>query len=147
MDDNSQKSYYLSLLVYNDVEWLVGEVKELESKMNFHFKNTNKDIIMTQEDEEEYINKTSVDFVKKNIESDNVTQRQNIFNPFIFPKFSDYDCHKFSKNLVDTKNDKVQFDIIPKTNEECLSVTYGCIRFIDSYRFLAMSIDAFFSKT
>ena len=65
MDDNLQKSYYLSLLVYNDVDWLVGEVKELESKMNFHFKNTNKDIIMTQEDEEEYINKTSVDFVKK----------------------------------------------------------------------------------
>ena len=45
------------------------------------------------------------------------------------------------------KNDELNFDIIPKTNEECLSVTYGCIRFIDSYRFLAMSLDAFFSKT
>ena len=29
-----------------------------------------------------------------------------------------------------TKNDKVNFGIIPKTNEELLYVTYGCIRFI-----------------
>ena len=27
------------------------------------------------------------------------------------------------------KNDKVKFDIIPKTNQEYKSVTYGCIRF------------------
>ena len=40
----------------------------------------------------------------------------------------------FFKKLVDKKNDKVKSDIIPKTNEEYISVTYGCIRFIDSYR-------------
>ena len=39
------------------------------------------------------------------------------------------------------KDNKVNFDIIPKTNEENISVTYGCIRFIDSYRFLSMSLD------
>ena len=38
------------------------------------------------------------------------------------------------KKLVDKKNDKAKSDIIPKTNEEYISVTYGCIRFIDSYR-------------
>ena len=38
-------------------------------------------------------------------------------------------------------NDKVTFDIIPKTNEEYISVTYGCIRFLDSYRFLSISLD------
>ena len=32
-----------------------------------------------------------------------------------------------------------KFDIIPKTNEEYKSVTYGCIRFIDSYQFLSSS--------
>ena len=47
----------------------------------------------------------------------------------------------FLKKLVDKKNDKVKFDIIPKTNEEYISVTYGCIRFMDSYRFLSMSLD------
>ena len=36
----------------------------------------------------------------------------------------------------------MKFDIIPKTNEEYKSVTYGCIRFIDSYRFLSSSLDS-----
>ena len=48
----------------------------------------------------------------------------------------------FLKKLVDKKNDKVKFDIIPKTNEESISVTYGCLRFIGSYRFLSSSLDS-----
>ena len=40
------------------------------------------------------------------------------------------------------KNDKVKFDIKSKTNEEYISVTYGCIRFIDSYRFLSNGLDS-----
>ena len=106
--------------------------------------------------------KTFVDFVKK-IECDkvrdhchltgeyrgpahntcdiNVTQKQSNFIPFIFHNFSNYDCHMFFKKLVDKKNDKVKFDKIPKTNEEYISVTYGCTRFIDSYRFLSDSLD------
>ena len=46
------------------------------------------------------------------------------------------------KKLIHKKNDKVKFDIIPKTIEEYISVTYGCIRFIDSYRFLSSSLDS-----
>ena len=37
------------------------------------------------------------------------------------------------KKLDDEKNDKVKIKIIPKTNEEYISVKYGCIRFIESY--------------
>ena len=48
----------------------------------------------------------------------------------------------FFKKLVDKKKDKVEFENIPKTNEEYISVTYGCIRFIDSYRFLSSSLDS-----
>ena len=48
----------------------------------------------------------------------------------------------FFRKLVHIKIDKVKFDIIPKTNEEYTSVTYGCIRFIDSYRFLSSSLDS-----
>ena len=48
----------------------------------------------------------------------------------------------FFKKLVDKKKDKVDFDIIPKTNEEYISVTYGCIRFIDSYIFQSSSLDS-----
>ena len=42
--------------------------------------------------------------------------------------------------MVNTRKDKVKFDIIPKTNEEYISLTYGSIRFIDSYRFLSTSL-------
>ena len=47
----------------------------------------------------------------------------------------------FFKRLVDLKKDKVKFKIIPKTNEEYIAVKYGCIRFIDSCRFLSESLD------
>ena len=48
------------------------------------------------------------------------------------------------KKLVHLKYDKVRFDIVPKTNEGYNFVTYGCIRFIDSYRFLSSSLDSIF---
>ena len=35
---------------------------------------------------------------------------------------------------------------MPKTNEENISVTYGCIRFCDRYRFLSMSLDGLVKK-
>ena len=47
-----QSGYYESPLGYNNVDWFVNEVIKLENKINFYFKNTNKDIIMTQEDNE-----------------------------------------------------------------------------------------------
>ena len=46
-----------------------------------------------------------------------------------------------SKDFL-TKNEKVKFDKILRTKEECSSVIYGCIRFIDSYRFLSSSLDS-----
>ena len=46
------------------------------------------------------------------------------------------------KKLVDKKDDIIKIEVIPKTNEEYISVTYGCIRFIDSYRFLSSSLDS-----
>ena len=70
-----------------------------------------------------------------------VKQKNSNFIPFPFHKFSNYDCNKFFKRLVDLKNEKVNFDIIPKTNEEYISVTYACTRFVDSYRFLSESLD------
>ena len=69
-----------------------------------------------------------------------VTHKQSNFIPFVFPNFSNYNCHSFFKKLVDEKNDHVKFDYIPETNAEYLSVTYGCIRFIHSYRFLSSSL-------
>ena len=77
-----------------------------------------------------------------NIRTIDVTQHQSNFLPFLFPNFSNYDCHMIFKKLVNKKNDKVKFGTKPKINEEHISVTYGCIRFIDSYRFLSSSLDS-----
>ena len=142
----------------------MDEVKKLEIKMAFYFKNTKKDINMTDEDKEDYRNKNICRFCEKFIESDkvrdhchltgkyrgpahskcniNVTQKQSNFIPFIFHNFSDYDFHMFLTKLVVKKKDKVDFEIIPKTNEEYISVTYGCFRFFDSYRFFSSGLDA-----
>ena len=164
LEDVLKSDYYKSPLGYNNVGWFVDEVIKLENKMAFYFKNTKKDIIMKEEDEEDYRNNNICRFCEKNIDCDkvrdhchltgkyrgpahskcniNVTQKQSSFIPFIFHNFSNYDCHMFFKKLVDKKKDKVDFDTIPKTNEEYISVTYGCIRFIDSYRFLSSSLDS-----
>ena len=164
LEDVLRSDYHQSPLGYDSVDWFVDEVIKLENKMTFYFKNTNKDIIMTQEDEEDYKNNKNCRFCEKKIITNkardhchltgnyrgpahsicniNVTQKQSNFIPFIFHNFSNYDCHMFFKKLVDKKNDKVKLDIIPKTNEEYISVTNGCIRFIDSYRFLSSGLDS-----
>ena len=43
----------------------MDEVTRLENKMSFCFKNFNKDILMTTEDEEEYSKNKICRFVKK----------------------------------------------------------------------------------
>ena len=73
----------------------------------------------------------------------NVKQKDSNFNPVILHNFSKHDCHLFFKILVDMKNDKVDFKILPKTNEEYISITSGCIKIMDSYRFLSSSLDKF----
>ena len=40
---------------------------KLENKMNFYFKNTKKDIVMTQEDEEDYKNNNICWFCEQEI--------------------------------------------------------------------------------
>ena len=164
LEDVLKNDYYKSPLGCNNVDWFVDEVIKLENKMAFYFKNTKKDINMTDEDEEDYRKNNVRRFCEIFIESDkvrdhchltgkyrvpahskcntNVTQKQSNFIPFIFHNFFNYDCHMFFKKLVDKKKDKVDFEIIPKTNEEYISVTYGCIRFIDSYKFLSSGLDS-----
>ena len=117
---------------------------------------------MTEKDEKDYRSINICRLCEKNIESEkirdhchltgkyrglphntcniNVTQKQSNFISFVFHNFSNYDCHLFFKKLVDKKKDKVDFEVTPKTNEEYISVKFGCIRFIHSYRFLSSSL-------
>ena len=168
LNDVLKSGYYESPLSYDNVDWFFKEIIKIENKMAFYFKNTKKDIIMKQEDEENFKNNNICRFCEKNIESDkvrdhchltgkyrgprhnvcniNVKQKDSNFIPFAFQNFSNYDCHMFFKRLVDLKKEKVKFEIIPKTNEEYISVRSGCIRFIDSYRFLSESLDKLVKK-
>ena len=43
-------------LDYDNVDWFVQEIIKLENKMAFYFKETKQDIIMTQEDIEDFKN-------------------------------------------------------------------------------------------
>ena len=125
MEDFLKSEYHKSTLEYNNVDWYIDE---FENKMAFYFKKTNKDIIMTKKDAENFESKDICRFCEKNIESDkvrdhcqltgkyrgpahnicniNVTQEQSNFIPFIFHNFSNYDCHMFFKKLFVKKNIK-----------------------------------------
>ena len=131
--------------------------------MIFYFSNTNKDILMTEDYEKDFENGKIRRFCEKGLLSGkisafrhitgsyggpahskcnmNVTQKRSNFIPFVFHKFSDYDCHLLFKKLVDRKNDKVKSDNIPKTIDKNVPVTFGCITSIDIYRFLSSSLD------
>ena len=123
MDDVLKGGYYESLLSSDNVNWFVEEVIKFENKMAVHFKNTKKDFITTEKDEEHYRKTNICRFCEKNTESEkvrdhclmtgkyrgaahsicwiNITEKQSNFLPFVFHNFSNYDCHLFYKRLSD----------------------------------------------
>ena len=129
LEDVLKSDYNKSPIWYNNLDWFVDEVIKLENKMACYFKDTKKDIIMMEEDQEDYRNNNICRFCEKEIDSDkvrdhchltgkyrgpahskckiNVTQDQFNFIPFIFHNFSNCECHMFFKKLVYLKNDKV----------------------------------------
>ena len=131
--------------------------------MNFWFKNTKKDIIMTEEDQQNFENNNICRYCEKYIELDKVRDHCQLTGNYRGPahnqcnlkveqkdsnliaiglhNFSNYNYHMFFKTLVNRKKDNVEFEIFPKTDEKCISVKYGCVKFIDTYRFLSSSLD------
>ena len=123
MKDVLESGYYESPLGSNNVDWFVKENTKLQKKMSFYFKNTKKDIVMTEDDEEDYRKNNDCRFCEKEKLSDkvrdhchlpskyrgpahntcnmNVKQKISNFIPFAFQNFSNYDCHMFLKRLVD----------------------------------------------
>ena len=117
LNDVLESGHYESPLGYDNVDWFVEEVIKLENKMAFYFKETKKDIIKKQEDEEDFKNNHICRFCEKEIVSDrvrdhchltgkyrgpahntfniNVRQADGNFIPFAFHKFSNYDYHMF----------------------------------------------------
>ena len=161
--DDVVKSGYFSCFGIINIEWFVSEVIQIEKKMKFYFEKTKKDIIMTPEDEKDFMKSTVCWFCEQPVSLEDkvrdhchltdkyraahytcnvkVKRNKSKFIHSMFHNFSNYDCHLFFKTLVDRKPSQVPLQIIPKTNEEDISVTTGCIVFIDSHRILGGSID------
>ena len=58
---------------HENVDWFVNEVIKLKNKIIFQFKNTKKDIFMTEEDEEDFRTNNICRFCEKNFESDKLS--------------------------------------------------------------------------
>ena len=69
-------------------------------------------------------------------------QRSSSFVPIFFHNFSGYDCHLiFEELLIQAFEKGYEPKIFPKSMENYVSVQIGCLRFLDSYRFLSCSLD------
>ena len=155
LDHILKSDYHNPPLGYENVNWFVDEIIKLENKMNFWFKNTKKDIIMTEEDQYDFENNNICRYCEKYIETDKVRDHCHLTGKYRGPahsdcnlkvkqkdsnfitiglhNFSNYDCHMFFKTLVDRKKDNVKFEIIPKTDEKYIS---SQIRMYKTYRYL-----------
>ena len=71
----------------------------------------------------------------------NCKQKASSFVPIFFHNFSGYDCHLiFEQLLTQAYNQNYTPTIIPKSMENYVSVQVGCLRFLNSYRFLSSSL-------
>ena len=124
LNDVLQSGYH-SAFVENNVEWFVNEDLKIENKMNCYFQNLKKNIMMTQEDEEDFKKSEVCWFCELSLDGRavrdhcymtaryrgaahekfniNVKQEQSNFIPFMFHNFSNYDCLLFFKTLTDKK--------------------------------------------
>ena len=88
LKDVLHSGYHKSPLAYNIVDRFVNEVKKLENKMTFYYKNSKKDIIMTKKDEEENRNIIICQFCEKNFESDKVRDHCQLTGDYRGPAHS-----------------------------------------------------------
>ena len=135
LDQILKNGYHNSPLGLENVDWFVDRIVKLEEKMNFWFINTKKDIIMTQENEQNFETNKICRYCEKYIELDKVRDHCHLTGKYRGPahnecnievkqkdsnfitiglhNFSNYDCLMFFKTLADTKKDNVDFKIIP----------------------------------
>ena len=167
---NLEKVGYIKYFGEDCVEWFIKEMLEIESYMKTYFKNEleiNLDTIPENFDqttcwlcEKEFKpkDKTENPIVRDHSHltakfrglvhnNCNLKTRKayTSFVPILFHNFSGYDCHLVFEKLFNTatkKNNKInENDIIAKSSEIYVSVKIGCLKFLDSYRFLDASLD------
>ena len=160
-----EMGYYKSPFVQNNVSWFLSKVSNIEDRIKEFFKqNLNPTITVKASKlflkanicwlcDNEFRNlndkvqhyckltgkylgashQTCIDYVNK------VDQHKFIL--ILYHNFSKYDNHMFFNDLINSKVDKFNLSVIPRTNEEYMSVKYGCVRFLDSMRFQPDSLE------
>ena len=134
----------------------------LENWLKFFYRNTTKDIILTEEDEEKDRTKNSwfcekvVHFLVKVRDHCHLTcesrdpaqekfnknvKQKSTFIPLAFLNSSNYDSHLFFEKIVHKKNDKIEAIVVPTADEDYISLSNESMRFIVSCRFLSSSLD------
>ena len=156
-------NYYYSYFGIDCTTWFVNRMLTLEKIASKYFK-TNLELEMSIEEEVQFqlaeecwLCENPLDDTKvrdhdhltgkyrgaaHNICNINCKQRSSSFVPIFFHNFSGYDCHLiFEELLTEAYNQNYNPTIISKSLENYVSVQVGCLRFLDSYRFLSSSLD------
>ena len=157
------ESKYYSYFGTDCTKWFVKEMLKLELEANKYFK-TKLELQITPEEEESFKlaeecwlceEPFTEDKVRDhdhltgkyrgaahNICNINVKQKSSSFVPIFFHNFSGYNCHLiFQELLIQAFEKGYEPKIIPKSMENYVSIQVGCLRFLDSYRFLSSSLD------
>ena len=144
------------------VTWFVNEMLTLEKIANIYFE-TNLPLEITPEEEESFQQSKVCWLCENPLGEDKVRDHDHLtgkyrgaahnkcnlnckkksssFVPIFFHNFSGYDCHLiFEELLKQAYKMGCEPKIIPKSMENYVSVQVGCLRFLDSYRFLSSSL-------
>ena len=154
---------YISYFGTDCKKWFVKEMLKIEQEANNYFKS-NIEVQITPQEEESVLLAEECWFCENPLGDEkvrdhdhltgkyrgaahdicniNCKQKSSSFVPIFFHNFCDYDCHlKFEELLTEAYNQNYNPTIIPKSLENYVSVQVGCLRFLDSYRFLSSGSD------
>ena len=167
---NLEKDVYIKFFGEDCVEWFINEMLEIKGYMKTYFKielENNLDTISENYDQafcwlcekkfrlkDKRENPIVTDHchltgrftgLAHNNCNLNTRKAHTSFVPILFHNFSGYDCHLIFEKLINMANEKNikinENDVIAKSSEKYISVKIGCLKFLDSYRFLDASLD------
>uniref|UniRef100_UPI003D0B846D hypothetical protein n=1 Tax=Sulfurimonas sp. TaxID=2022749 RepID=UPI003D0B846D len=146
-------SYRKEDVIFQFCHW----IKNIQSYF-FNLLNRNIPLKMTKEDEDNFKNTINCYYCDKELGNDRVRDHDHLtgkyrgashsncnlqawkcnFVPIFFHNLSGYDAHLFIKEL--SKIIDLPIKVLAKSSEEYISIQVGCLRFLDSYRFLSSSL-------
>ena len=157
--------YYKASFRDNNVKWFLNKINNIEFQMSQFFKQNLKSKINSKSEkiflranicwlcDINFVNikekvrhyckmtgrylgaahQSCIDYVNK--------VNSHKFIPVLYHNFSKYDCHMFFNELINSTPNKFNLHVIAKNTEEYMAVNYGCIKFLDSMRFLSASLE------